>query len=321
MKIAWLGQGKALCELARQLQQEGYETVGVVTYPKCQHSEDSTEHQIEMRHDVYESVFEFCNKEGIELLETENSNDPDVIDWLKARDIDLIISCRSRSILKKRFLETFPNKVLNIHIGDLPQYRGSGAMSWMILNGESTTAITYHMISLAVDCGDIVEQVHFDIPECAYPIDIYKSSIEVILASGKEVIKKTCLGESVTSKQNGISGSCYPRLRTLRDGAINFNWTPSQVECFIRAFGWPYAGAFGYRKGKRVHIARAKLIDTENTYHPYCNGLIVSINHDRGSAQLVCGERELEVLTVRDGLDEVLASKRLRAGMRLTTLP
>ena len=48
-------------------------------------------------------------------------------------------------------------KCFNFHPGILPDYKGVGINTWVILNGEEKTGVTLHCIDSGIDTGSIIE--------------------------------------------------------------------------------------------------------------------------------------------------------------------
>jgi methionyl-tRNA formyltransferase len=303
--------------MARRSQSAGHAIMGIVTYPRAEHDADSLEHLAERSEGLYESVFEFARERQIELLETADINSPSALEWLAGRDIELIVSFRFRQILRKQILNMFEHRLVNIHIGDLPRYRGSGAMSWMILNNENQTAITYHHMAIGVDSGRIVHRAAFAIPDQARPIDIYRVASERILASFLDVIDKFADGKATGAEQPLESGSYFPRLNTLRDGKVRFDFSPEQFERFCRAFGNPYLGAHGMLAGKKIHFGRVRPLAATGTFHPFSNGCVYSESHERQSVSVITGTGSVEVHSLRVANQEASPMGVLRLGSRL----
>lgn len=66
------------------------------------------------------------------------------------------------------------DRILNLHNGPLPRYRGVRSINWALKNGETSHGVTLHEITAGIDDGPIVAQVvypvHPDIDEVA---DVY----------------------------------------------------------------------------------------------------------------------------------------------------
>jgi methionyl-tRNA formyltransferase len=78
--------------------------------------------------------------------------------------------------------------------------------------------------------------------------------------------------------------SYYPRLRSEVNGCINWGWTVSQIERFIRAFDDPYAGAFCRLTGRveKVILKDVSILPSAfESFHPYQSGLIIRIDDNQ----------------------------------------
>jgi methionyl-tRNA formyltransferase len=85
-----------------------------------------------------------------------NSND--IIEYAKRLEVDLVITFGC-SILKDSWLEFFQKRILGIHLGISPYYRGSGTNFFPFVNNE-LGAVGYTLMNLneGVDTGDIIHQ-------------------------------------------------------------------------------------------------------------------------------------------------------------------
>lgn len=76
-------------------------------------------------------------------------------------DCDIFVSVLYDKIIPEEYIKTRP--CFNFHPGILPWYRGSGAYSWAIMNGEMETGVTLHKIDKDIDHGDVIEIRRFPI--------------------------------------------------------------------------------------------------------------------------------------------------------------
>lgn len=95
-------------------------------------------------------------------------------DW----SVDLAISVFYDKIIKPWFIQKC-RKILNIHNGPLPRYRGVSPINWALKNAEAEHGVTIHEITPGIDDGPIVAQLKYSIyPEFDEVIDVYNRSIE-----------------------------------------------------------------------------------------------------------------------------------------------
>lgn len=108
------------------------------------------------------SAFSF-NK--VAISETE-----DVLNMLKASKPDLIVLAGYLWKFPENILQTFPNKVINVHPALLPNYGGKGMYGMhvhnaIVANKEKETGITIHYVNEHYDDGAIIFQAKCDVSE------------------------------------------------------------------------------------------------------------------------------------------------------------
>ena len=68
------------------------------------------------------------------------------------------------SILQGKLLKKFKKKILNVHLGLSPYYRGSGTNVFPIVNNEPEyVGVTFMYLNQGVDTGEIIHQIRPDI--------------------------------------------------------------------------------------------------------------------------------------------------------------
>ena len=71
------------------------------------------------------------------------------------------------------------DRVLNLHNGPLPRYRGVGPINWALKRGERSHGVTIHEITPGIDDGPVVGQLTYSIyPEFDEVIDVYARALE-----------------------------------------------------------------------------------------------------------------------------------------------
>ena len=94
------------------------------------------------------------------------------------RQIDLAISVFYDKIIKPRYISSC-GRLLNIHNGPLPKYRGVSPINWALKNDEPKHGVTIHEITPGIDDGPIVGQVEYSIyPVFDEVIDVYNRALE-----------------------------------------------------------------------------------------------------------------------------------------------
>jgi len=81
-----------------------------------------------------------------------------LLELLKELKPDLILLAGYMLVLGKTIVNSFPNKILNIHPSLLPKYRGLHAQRQAIENGDTHTGCTVHWVTEGLDEGNPVLQ-------------------------------------------------------------------------------------------------------------------------------------------------------------------
>ena len=90
-------------------------------------------------------------------------NSPDRVTEIEIINPDLIIAYGC-SIIKDPLLDKFPHRILNVHLGLSPYYRGSGTNFWPFVNKElEFVGATFMYMDKGVDTGEIIHQIRTEV--------------------------------------------------------------------------------------------------------------------------------------------------------------
>jgi len=148
-----------------------FKVLGVVSEKKRPITifDNKEENEISKKHffqrDLAESLYFkdhdlFCVSDS-EILNLENTqiNSLETFDWVKSKNPDFVILFGT-SIIRAPLLTYFENKIINMHLGLSPYYRGSGTNFWPLVNNQpECIGATIHLAILKVDAGAILAQV------------------------------------------------------------------------------------------------------------------------------------------------------------------
>ncbi len=77
---------------------------------------------------------------------------------LKRYDVDYVVMAGYMRKVGAPILESFPNRVLNLHPALLPSFRGAHAIQDAYEYGVKVTGVTVHLANADYDCGPIIAQ-------------------------------------------------------------------------------------------------------------------------------------------------------------------
>ncbi|MEZ6855059.1 formyltransferase family protein [Halodesulfovibrio aestuarii] len=99
-------------------------------------------------------------------------NRAEIVEQVKSKRPDLIV-CFGCSLLRDVWLTAFGGKILNMHLGLSPYYRGSGTNFWAMVNGDfDLVGATFMILDKGIDTGPIIHQVRARISPNDSPHDI-----------------------------------------------------------------------------------------------------------------------------------------------------
>jgi methionyl-tRNA formyltransferase len=190
-----------------------------------------------------------------ELCVLPNRTDRGIDDWqpsLKARatglgipvveldelysiaDLHLFSLEYDRILRPERFTDA---TLINCHFSLLPKYKGVYTAAWPIINGETETGVTLHLIDRGIDTGPIIDQKRFsiepnDTARCIYfrcmqhATELLLSRFQSLLANNFDAIEQPA-NESTYYSRTSID---YSNL------TIDLNQTAFVIHNQIRAF-------------------------------------------------------------------------------------
>jgi len=143
-------------------------------------------------------------------------------DWraLVGLEVDLILSVMYDRIIGADLIDG-PARLLNLHLGKLPEYRGMRPVNWSLKNGESVAGITLHEVDTGIDTGPIVAQTTFSIwPDVDEVRDVYGRAVraaEHILRDVLPIVHQLKAAPQDETRAGYYSAADMPRLGDRAD--------------------------------------------------------------------------------------------------------
>ena len=94
----------------------------------------------------------------LDIQSCYSKDEDEIIALFEAYDIDMIVMAGWMKIVSKKFVDAFPNRIINLHPSLLPKYKGLNAIEQAIKAGEDTTGCTVHFVNEHLDSGAIIRQ-------------------------------------------------------------------------------------------------------------------------------------------------------------------
>jgi phosphoribosylglycinamide formyltransferase 1 len=100
------------------------------------------------------------------------ARDDALADWLVERGARLVVLAGYMELLGARFLERFPDAVINVHPSLLPAFPGLGAIEQALAYGVKVFGVTVHFVDAGVDSGPVILQRAIELPDARDPDEV-----------------------------------------------------------------------------------------------------------------------------------------------------
>jgi methionyl-tRNA formyltransferase len=157
----------------------------------------------------------------------------------------------------------FKSKLLfNIHFSSLPKYKGMYTSYWPIINGETHSGVTLHLIDQGIDTGDIIQKFDFSLDKYETSKSLYLKYIFYGTKLVKSNIQNLIYNRFVPLKQNTENSSYYSiKSVDYSNLTINLNNTANQISIFIRALRFR---DFQLTKINNYQISHSKILNSKS---------------------------------------------------------
>jgi methionyl-tRNA formyltransferase len=234
---------------------------------------------------------------GLPYLAPKSPNAAAALDWIRARGCRLAVMSGYARIVKKAFLDCFPDGVINLHGGPLPSYRGGSPLNWQILRGEPEIGLSIVVTGEGIDDGPVLARDRFPLgPD---------ETIDDVVAKTLPRFERLLLGV-LEAKRKGVlrpepqdeARARYFAKRLPEDGWIDWRaMTERQVHDLVRALSGSYPGAFTFHHGRKVVIEATRRLAETIIAPP---GRVLA--RRAAGVEVACADRALLVTASRDPL-------------------
>lgn len=248
MRILLVAEEAAGSRLLRELAKGEDEVVGVMTGA----SESAA------------AVDKLARQLGITVLPSAAVLEPEHADYIRAREVDLLLNVHSLFIIQPEVLRAPRIGAFNLHPGPLPDYAGLNAPSWAIYHGERRHGVTVHWIEPEVDAGPIAYQSEFEIDERDTGLSLSTKCVHEGLPLMLRLVESAREGrDAIPARAQDRSRRRYFGREVPQGGRLDWGVPAGRVVDFVRAADFhPFASPWGHpvsRLGEReVGIAKAR---------------------------------------------------------------
>lgn len=243
LRLAFFGTAELACASLRALAgQPGMEIAAVVTQQDKPRGRDLLLQPTPVKAAALEM--------GLEVLQPRRARDPEFIEAMRLKKLDLIVVVAYGQIIPQTLLDVPRHGCINVHTSLLPRHRGAAPIQWAILSGDSETGVTIMKMDAGLDTGPILSQRRTPIA----PADNAQTLHDRLAQMGAELLLETIPGYIDGRIQPAAQppGETYARKIEKADGLID--WSAPCVEIWRKVRGlapWPGAFTFYEQAGAR----------------------------------------------------------------------
>jgi len=93
---------------------------------------------------------------ALEDYADRDTRDRAMADWLQRHGVELVVCAGYMHLLTPSFLERFPERVVNVHPGPLPEFPGAHPLEDLLDAGVHEAAATVHYVDAGIDTGPVI---------------------------------------------------------------------------------------------------------------------------------------------------------------------
>ena len=187
---------------------------------------------------------------------------------------DYLLLTQCTLIIKKDLLKLLNKRILNLHHGNLPKYRGMGPITNALLNGEILFGVSIHFVEEKIDSGEIIEQIIFDI-EGLNNEEVYSKCINNDEKALRNILQKIKVSQELIGFKQDEDEAQYFSKESLcySNPVIDFNKSSEEVLRYCRAYYFPSKNLFPLINiNSKIYFSKNfPRIDSEKIYSKdYC---------------------------------------------------
>ncbi|MCA8979848.1 MAG: methionyl-tRNA formyltransferase [Planctomycetes bacterium] len=261
---------------------------------------------------------EAAQAHGVPVFQPESTRDESVQAELRALEPEVLVVASYGEILREPMLQLAPHGALNVHASLLPRHRGASPIQAAILAGDAATGVSVQRMVLALDKGDVVQ-------ELATPIGSEETAGELFdrlaVLGGRAAVEALDLIESgaVVFRPQDDALATYAGKLEKSAGRVDWSQSAEEVDRRRRAMHpWPGATTTA-PDGKPLTITAARIAH-DVPAHDAAPG---SLLETKPRCLVACGSGALELLEVKPAgsrampADAWLRGARCEVGARL----
>lgn len=207
-----------------------------------------------------EPVADLARAAGVEVVSLPADSADVLKSRLAAAGADVVVASNWRSRVPTHVLAAVPMGGINVHDALLPRYGGFAPLNWAIARGETEVGLSAHVMSEAIDLGDMIVQERLPVGPDETVREVAERIFERVGPVTVAALDRMATPGFAPVPQSRARSTMFHR-RTVADSRIDWSRPPREVHNLVRAQADPYPNAFTFHGGGRLAVKRTALPD------------------------------------------------------------
>ena len=253
-------------------------------------------------------VKQLAQQYGLPVYQPRTLRDGSSDDIIRELAPELVVVVAYGCIIPPQLLHVAKYGCVNLHVSQLPKYRGSAPIQWAVLNGDAETGVTIMQLDEGLDTGDILmtRPVAIDPEETSG--ELFDKVSAIGAATLVEAVDKLGRGELTPTPQDHAAATLAP---PLDKAAAQFAFTDSaaHIHNWVRGMN-PWPAAWFAQDGKKIKVLESRLADNPQGAAP---GTVLAIK----PLTVAAADGAVQLLTVTPEGGKPMPGTAWAAGRRL----
>ena len=252
-RIVFMGTPDIACAMLKQLLEDGYDIVGVVSQPDKKAGRKQELKMSEVKQMALE--YQLPIFQPIRIKEDYET----ILQWQP----DLIVTCAYGQFIPSPILCLPKYGSIIVHASLLPKYRGGAHIHWAVINGETKTGMSIMRMVTKMDGGAVMAQSEVSIEESDTMGDVYEKLKVCGAKLLHESIPQLLCGNARFVEQDETQASFAYNI-SKEEERIDVNQELTHIYNHIRGL-IPHPCAYALIQGKKLKFHKARKHQCEHS--------------------------------------------------------
>lgn len=233
-----------------------------------------------------------ANSVSIPVLTPENVNEEDILRQIQDWKAEVAVVVAFGQIVSKKFLNLFPNKVVNVHASLLPHLRGAAPIQRTLINGDKETGVCLQVMVKKLDAGPILGSRRIPLDDEIGAAELYQKmeflGCDLLAVELMDYVR----GNLTPLEQDPAKVTFAPKI-DKSEAEIDWSKSAKAIHNLVRGLNMgPVAQT--HRGDQLLKILKTRVVEDSHTLR---GGQVLGTSEKH--LRLACGQGSLELLEVQ----------------------